>query len=41
MEVHFDAELWIWNARRTDTWTFVALPGDISGEAARAATCSR
>ncbi|MET9262034.1 DUF1905 domain-containing protein [Amycolatopsis sp. NPDC004079] len=32
MEVHFDAELWIWDARRTDTWTFVSLPGDISDE---------
>ncbi|WP_134662804.1 MULTISPECIES: DUF1905 domain-containing protein [unclassified Amycolatopsis] len=32
MEVHFDAELWIWDARRTETWTFVSLPGDISDE---------
>ncbi|MFB9928527.1 DUF1905 domain-containing protein [Amycolatopsis halotolerans] len=32
MEVHFDAELWIWDARRTDTWTFVSLPGDVSDE---------
>ncbi|WP_033289340.1 DUF1905 domain-containing protein [Amycolatopsis jejuensis] len=32
MEVHFDAELWIWDARRTDTWTFVSLPADISDE---------
>lgn len=30
--MHFDAELWIWDARRTDTWTFVSLPGDISDE---------
>ncbi len=30
--MHFDAELWIWEARRTDTWTFVSLPGDISDE---------
>lgn len=32
MEVHFAAELWIWDARRADTWTFVSLPGDISEE---------
>jgi Domain of unknown function (DUF1905) len=24
--VVFDAELWIWDARRTDSWTFVSLP---------------
>jgi hypothetical protein len=23
VEVTFDAELWIWAARRTDSWTFV------------------
>lgn len=32
MEVHFDAELWLWEARRADTWTFVSLPGDVSDE---------
>jgi Domain of unknown function (DUF1905) len=26
MMVAFDAELWIWDARRADTWTFVSLP---------------
>jgi hypothetical protein len=26
--VVFDAELWIWDARRVDSWTFVTLPGD-------------
>jgi hypothetical protein len=26
----FDAELWIWNARRADSWTFVSLPADVS-----------
>lgn len=26
MVVTFDAELWIWDARRTETWTFVSLP---------------
>lgn len=24
--VTFDAELWVWDARRSDTWTFVSLP---------------
>ena len=30
----FDAELWIWDARRADTWTFVSLPADVSDEIA-------
>jgi hypothetical protein len=30
--VAFDAELWIWDARRADTWTFVSLPGEASEE---------
>ncbi|MEV6711221.1 DUF1905 domain-containing protein [Lentzea sp. NPDC051208] len=28
----FDAELWIWDVRRTDTWTFVTLPEDVSDQ---------
>jgi hypothetical protein len=28
----FIAELWIWDARRSDTWTFVSLPADASEE---------
>lgn len=28
----FDAELWLWDARRMDTWTFVTLPEDVSEE---------
>jgi hypothetical protein len=28
--VTFDAELWIWDARRHETWTFVSLPADAS-----------
>ena len=32
MVVVFDAELWQWDARRADTWTFVSLPGDASEE---------
>ncbi|MEJ3750719.1 DUF1905 domain-containing protein [Actinomycetes bacterium KLBMP 9797] len=32
MVVVFDAELWIWDARRTESWTFVSLPADVSEE---------
>jgi hypothetical protein len=28
----FDGELWIWDARRTDSWTFVTLPAEASDE---------
>lgn len=30
--VVFDAELWIWDARRDDSWTFVSLPAETSEE---------
>ena len=30
MVVTFEAGLWVWDARRTDTWTFVTLPADAS-----------
>jgi len=30
--VVFEAELWIWDARRADSWTFVSLPADASEE---------
>ncbi|MFJ5548190.1 DUF1905 domain-containing protein [Streptomyces sp. NPDC093225] len=32
MQFAFDAELWIWDARRDDSWTFVSLPTDVSEE---------
>ncbi|TDC85931.1 DUF1905 domain-containing protein [Micromonospora sp. KC606] len=32
MVVVFDAELWIWDARRADSWTFVSLPVEASDE---------
>ena len=32
MKVAFDAELWVWDARRTQTWTFVSLPASQSEE---------
>lgn len=30
MVIVFDAELWMWDARRADSWTFVSLPADVS-----------
>jgi hypothetical protein len=30
--VTFDAELWLWSARRDESWTFVTLPADASEE---------
>jgi Domain of unknown function (DUF1905) len=30
--VTFDAELWIWETRRADTWFFVSLPAAASEE---------
>ena len=30
--VVFDAELWMWEARRADSWTFVSLPAEASEE---------
>jgi hypothetical protein len=32
MIVVFDAELWIWDARRGDSWTFVSLPVEASAD---------
>ena len=32
MVVVFDAELWVWDARRDDSWTFVSLPAEVSEE---------
>ena len=32
MVFFFDAELWIWDARRADSWTFVSLPAEASEE---------
>jgi len=28
--VTFDAELWVWDARRSETWTFVSVPIELS-----------
>ena len=32
MKVVFDAEIWLWDARRAQTWTFVSLPASQSEE---------
>lgn len=32
MVVEFDAELWMWNGRPENSWTFVSLPDDVSEE---------
>lgn len=29
---HFEAPLWLWDARQTDSWTFVSLPPDVADE---------
>ncbi len=30
MEHTFTAELWLWDARRADTWTFVTVPPEVT-----------
>jgi hypothetical protein len=32
VHLNFDAELWIWAARRDESWTFVSLPAGASEE---------
>ena len=32
VKVVFDSELWLWDARRADTWVFVSLPAGASQE---------
>jgi hypothetical protein len=32
MVIAFDAELWLWDARKLDSWTFVSLPEAASQE---------
>ncbi|HET6709152.1 DUF1905 domain-containing protein [Amycolatopsis sp.] len=32
MDIVFDAELWEWDARRTESWTFVSLPAEASDD---------
>jgi hypothetical protein len=28
----FDAETWLWDARQSDSWTFLSLPQEVSSE---------
>jgi hypothetical protein len=32
VQVTFDAELWMWDARQADSWVFVSLPADASAD---------
>ena len=32
MVIAFDAELWMWDARRSDSWTFVSVPAAATEE---------
>lgn len=32
MTYEFDAQLWLWDARKTDSWTFLSLPAEIADE---------
>jgi Domain of unknown function (DUF1905) len=32
MDVIFAAELWLWDARRHDAWTFVTVPPELSDD---------
>ncbi|MEV4352536.1 DUF1905 domain-containing protein [Actinoplanes sp. NPDC049596] len=32
MRVDFESELWIWDARKDESWTFVSLPVEVSEE---------
>lgn len=32
MNFSFEAQLWLWDARQSDSWTFLSLPADVSEE---------
>lgn len=32
MTYEFDAELWLWDARQADSWTFLSLPPEVADE---------
>lgn len=32
MTFTFEAELWLWDARRADSWTFVSLPAEAGAQ---------
>ncbi|GAA1655279.1 DUF1905 domain-containing protein [Saccharothrix algeriensis] len=37
----FEAELWLWDARRDESWTFVSLPAEASEDVRELATGPR
>ncbi|MDM7832533.1 DUF1905 domain-containing protein [Cellulomonas edaphi] len=37
MDVEFEAQLWLWDARRTERWTFVSVPEAVADEIAEVA----
>lgn len=39
--MEFDAPLWLWDARRTDAWTFVSLPADLADDILDAVSVQR
>jgi hypothetical protein len=39
--VTFNAELWLWEARRADSWTFVTVPADVSEDIRELAAAPR
>jgi hypothetical protein len=41
MVFEFDAELWVWEARRDDSWTFVTVPPDFAEDVAELAAGPR
>ncbi|GIF85434.1 DUF1905 domain-containing protein [Catellatospora bangladeshensis] len=41
MIVDFEAELWLWDARRDESWTFVSLPAEASEDVRELATGPR
>ena len=32
MRFTFEADLWVWDARQADSWTFVSLPAEVSDD---------
>jgi hypothetical protein len=32
MTYEFDSELWLWDARKADSWTFLSLPAEVADE---------
>ncbi len=41
MQHTFRADLWLWDARKSDSWTFVTLPAELSDELREASVPGR